>query len=136
MCGIFDISLLCDSSINQSINIPGLRPTVLFLGSTSLPYRTRFIMFRPHNFITATETATQIRRLSVCVCGVFCHPIHSGRQTCGRTSRGSHRRKVTQDFPVFLLRHLSLFLSREGLHLPLFLSREGFSRPFPWSTVK
>ena len=39
--------------------------------------------------------------------------------------RGSHRRKVTQDFSTFLLRGL-----------PQFLPGEGFSRPFPSSTVK
>ena len=39
-------------------------------------------------------------------------------------NKGSHMRKVTQDFPTFLLRCL-----------PKFLSREGFSIPFPSWTV-
>ena len=54
----------------------------------------------------------------VCVCIVCRHPIYSGRQVCGRTSRG----------------HTGF------LHLPSvlrsFLSREGFSRSIPPLTVK
>ena len=54
------------------------------------------------------------------------HPICSGRQTCGRTSRGhTGSRKVTQDFSTFRLRCL-----------PSFLSREAFSRPFHSLTLK
>ena len=41
--------------------------------------------------------------LCVCVC-VSCHPTYSGRQACGRTSRG--HTEVTQDFSTSLLRCL------------------------------
>ena len=42
------------------------------------------------------------------------HPIYSGSQVCGCTSRpGYHRRKVTQDFSNFLLLCVALtFLAR------------------------
>ena len=58
-----------------------------------------------------------------CVC---CHPIYSGRQVCGRTSRGhtggrSHRISHPPSFCGACLK---------------FLSREGFSRSLPSSTLK
>ena len=56
--------------------------------------------------------------MCVCVC-VCCHPIYSGRQTCGRISRG----------------HTG-FLHLPSAVLALIFSREGLSRPFPSSTVK
>ena len=61
--------------------------------------------------------------LAVCLCFL---PIHSGHQVRGTYQPGSHRRKVTQDFPsTFFLRCV-----------PSFFSREGFSHSFPSSTVK
>ena len=65
--------------------------------------------------------------LLVCVCVCVCFlPIHSGYQVRWTYQPGSHRRKVTQDFPsTFFLRCV-----------PYFFSREGFSHSFPSSTVK
>ena len=61
------------------------------------------------------------RRPCVCVCFL---PTHSGLQWTYQP--GSHRKKVTQDFPsTFFLRCL-----------PQFFSREGFSHFLPSSTVK
>ena len=58
--------------------------------------------------------------------GMCCRPIYSGRQVCGRTSRGhtggkSHRISHPPSFCGACLN---------------FFSREGFSRSFPSSTVK
>ena len=57
----------------------------------------------------------------VCVC---CHPVYSGRQACGRTSRGHAGGKSQRISPPLLL-----------WCLPLFFSREGFSRYFPSSIM-
>ena len=64
----------------------------------------------------------------MCVC---CHPIYSGRQTCGHTSRGhtggrSHRRKVTQEeghtgFLHFRSAVLPLIFVARIIQLPLSL---------------
>ena len=73
------------------------------------------------------------RFLVVCVCS---HPIYSGRQVGGRTSRGhtggrSHRRRVTQEEGHTGFLHNSFCDA-----CPNFFSREGFSLSFPSSTVK
>ena len=58
----------------------------------------------------------------MCVCFL---PIHSGHQVRWTYPAGSHRRKVTQDFPSTFLRCV-----------PLFFSRERFSHSFPSSTLE
>ena len=69
---------------------------------------------------------TQSRFGSHSYCVFVCFlPIHSGHQVRWTYQPGSHRRKVTQDFSIFLLRCV-----------PSFFSREGFSHSFPSSTVK
>ena len=70
------------------------------------------------NFRVHTCQMSPLGCLFVCVC---CHPIYSGRQTCGRHQPGSHRTSP----PSFYIQCLHSFLWREG-----------FSRPFPSSTVK
>ena len=58
----------------------------------------------------------------MCVC---CHPIYSGRQTCGRTSRGhTGGRPYRISPPSFCDACL------------IFWHEESFSRPFPSSTAK
>ena len=53
-----------------------------------------------------------------------CHPIYSGRQTCGGTSRG-HRKRSNRISPPFF----------SGACLN-FYREKGFSRPFTSSSVK
>ena len=58
--------------------------------------------------------------LAGCHVYVCCHPIYSGRETCGRTSRG----------------HTVLLRLPSARCLPSFLSLETFCRAFPSSTEK
>ena len=73
--------------------------------------------------ITA-QSGLVILAILLCVC-LCCHPIYSGRQIFGRTSRGHTGGRSHRIFPPSFC----------GACLN-FLSREGFSRPFPSSTVK
>ena len=57
------------------------------------------------------------------MCVLCCHPIYSGRQSCGRTSRGDTGERLHGISPPYFC----------GACLT---SRGGFSRSFPSSTVK
>ena len=113
---IFDIGLLCENSVHQSINGNSWLVCIVLIVLLFYPPLCASLLFKPMNTLNGM----------VCVLCVFFLPIHSGHQVRWTYQPGSHRRKVTQDFSsTFFLRCV-----------PYFFPREGFTHCFPSSTVK